>query len=166
MTNEGKELLNIMAEARDELAEQGEHYNIVNMNDNKRKEKNKNKAYVNKNEPYNVSYPKSLAYLKTNLGYDIFGIIYMLTIALDYPSNSIIINGEIPTIDELLEFLDIGRTKFYEVMKILENNNVIKRVKKPAGLVIYLNPYVHSSGRQIDIKTRDMFRDSIFNNDE
>lgn len=158
-----KEQLNIMAEARDILADMGYNYSIINVDNAKKNKKDSTKVYINKDAKFKIYYEKSVQYIVPLLKNDEFGVMSKLAASLQYPSNSVKINNKIPTVEDLMTYLNLGRSRYYEIMKTLEGHNILKRVKEAGiGLVIYYNPYIYSSGRQINIITRDMFGDNIF----
>lgn len=81
---------------------------------------------------------------------------------LNFPTNSLIIDGQTPNNDQMMDKFKMGKTKLINVYKELENCDVIKRKKVNGQLVIYLNPFLHCRG-YVDIETFRMFKDSEFN---
>jgi hypothetical protein len=90
------------------------------------------------------------------------GFIYSCIAYLHFPTNTIIFNGETPTNEMICEKFMIGKTKLYEVYKELEKYEVIKRKKINGQTVIFMNPFLHSSGL-VDVETYNLFKDSVYN---
>nr|WP_156736285.1 hypothetical protein [Mycobacterium sp. E3298] len=88
--------------------------------------------------------------------------LYSLLPYLYFPTNTVIIDGKNPEIDDLMKLVGIGKSKIYEVMNELENLNIIKREKVNGKLIIYFNPFLHSCGL-VDTETYKLFENSIFN---
>lgn len=82
---------------------------------------------------------------------------------LYFPTNTVVVNGKHPNIEEICELVGIKKTKLYEVFKELESNNVIKRENVHGGLTIYFNPFLYSCGGIVDIETYNKFRNSLYN---
>lgn len=72
------------------------------------------------------------------------------------------IDGECPSIEKLCEVFDVKKTKLYETLKELEQYEIIKRKKINGKLVIYINPFLHSTGL-VHEDTYKMFKDSGYN---
>jgi hypothetical protein len=79
-----------------------------------------------------------------------------------FPTNSVVIDGESPTLDKLCEFLDLKKTRLYEILKELESADLIMRKKMNGQLVIYINPYIYCCGL-VDYETLILFKDSQYN---
>ena len=80
-----------------------------------------------------------------------------------FPSNCVIIDGNIPTYKCLQDIVGIGKSKMYDVLNELEYNEIIKRQKESGRIAIYFNPFLYSSGKVVTKTTHDMFIDSIYN---
>lgn len=81
---------------------------------------------------------------------------------IHFPTNTIVINGKSPSMEDLCEFLDLKKSKLYEVLKELENADIIKREKINGQIVIYVNPYLFNRGF-VDYDTIQMFKGSGYN---
>lgn len=103
--------------------------------------------------------------IKTNLTVHAKAFIYTCLCYLYFPSNTVIVNGKNPDIKELCDIVGIGKSKLYEVLDELEENDVIKREKINGCLVIYFNPFLHSCGL-VDKYTHDLFQASIYNHSD
>jgi hypothetical protein len=88
--------------------------------------------------------------------------IYTFLSYVHFPTNSIVIDGECPSIEKLCEVFDVKKTKLYETLKELEQYEIIKRKKINGKLVIYINPFLHSTGL-VHEDTYKMFKDSGYN---
>lgn len=81
---------------------------------------------------------------------------------IHFPTNTIVIGGKTPSMEDLCEFLDLKKSKLYEVLKELESADLIKREKINGQIVIYVNPYLFNRGF-VDYDTIQMFKDSSYN---
>jgi len=81
---------------------------------------------------------------------------------MHYPTNTIVCNGENPTIETFCEWCDVKTAKMYKILKELENKDVIKRKKMNGRSVVYINPYLLSVGLTDEV-VNEMFKDSIYN---
>lgn len=81
---------------------------------------------------------------------------------LYFPTNSVIIDGKNPTPQELMNLLDIGKSKYYEVIKELEDKEIIKVIKRNGDTIIFFNPFLFSAGAVVDRETFEMFKNSRF----
>jgi hypothetical protein len=90
------------------------------------------------------------------------GFLYSCLAYLQFPTNTLVLDGESPTNEKICEKFKIGKTKLYEVYKELEKLDVIRREKVNGQMVIYLNPFLHSCGL-VDKNTYDKFKDTQYN---
>lgn len=90
------------------------------------------------------------------------GFLYSCLAYLNFPTNTLLINGETPTNEILCEKFKIGKTKLYDVYKELENADILKRKKINGQMIIYLKPFLHSCGL-VDSETYDIFKSSLYN---
>jgi hypothetical protein len=81
---------------------------------------------------------------------------------IHFPTNTIVISGKSPSMEDLCEYLDLKKSKLYEVLKELENADLIKREKINGQIVIYVNPYLFNRGF-VDYDTIQMFKGSGYN---
>jgi len=88
--------------------------------------------------------------------------LYSCLAYLNFPTNTIVIDGESPTLEVLCKKFKLGKTKMYEVFKELEKIDLIKRKKINGQLIIYINPFLHSCGL-VDSETYNLFKDSLYN---
>lgn len=90
------------------------------------------------------------------------GFLYTSLAYLNFPTNTLIIDGETPSNEVICEKFGLGKTKLYEVYKELEKADVIKRKKINGQPIIYFNPFLHSCGL-VDKDTYKLFEDSLYN---
>ena len=86
-----------------------------------------------------------------------------ITPFITFPSNSIIIDGKNPSIDELKDILDMGTNVIYSTLKELEEVRIIKRINVNTNLIIYINPFLYCGGYCVEADTYEMFKDTGFN---
>ena len=90
------------------------------------------------------------------------GFLYTCLAYINFPTNTLIINGQQPTNEIICDLFGIGKSKLYEVYKELEYLDVIKRVKVNGQWIIYINPFLHSTGLVVKV-TYEMFKGSLYN---
>ena len=61
--------------------------------------------------------------------------------------------------NDIIELFGVKKTAVYNAMKFLQENEIIILKEKK----IYFNPYIAFSGYQIEVKTREMFDNSRWN---
>ncbi|MDD4358877.1 MAG: hypothetical protein PHY30_03635 [Candidatus Pacebacteria bacterium] len=82
---------------------------------------------------------------------------------LYFPTNTIVIDGKNPDMNKLCEMLEVKQAKMYRVLKELEDNEIIKRVKINGNMIIFFNPFLYSCGGIVDLETYKLFEKSIYN---
>jgi hypothetical protein len=80
----------------------------------------------------------------------------------NFPTNTVIVNGETPSTEVLCELLELKKSRLYDVLKELETADLVKRKKINGQLVIYINPYIYCCGL-VDHDTLEIFKDSSYN---
>ena len=80
---------------------------------------------------------------------------------ITFPENSIIVDGNRPTINDYMNLMGIGKSKLYSIFKELEKYEIIKRVNLGTKLIIYFNPYLYSCG-YVNRETCELFKDSTY----
>ncbi len=126
--------------------------NVILKTIEKLKEMSNENKYLSNNEY--LSYPKNSYTILDTLDNDILGMSFRLSFLVQEFSNEIVY----PSAEKLMSYLKIRRSRFYEVMNILEENNIIKRVKKSGIGVIYFNPFILCISSNVDQEVEDMFR--------
>lgn len=92
------------------------------------------------------------------------GFIGCLTPFISFPDNDVKINHEYLTMEELAKFVGFSKNVMTKVIKVLENEEIIKVVrggKRPP--IIYFNPFLYCAGRETSIETYNLFAKSIYN---
>lgn len=95
-----------------------------------------------------------------------FAFIGALTPFIVYPDNSVQIQNQYLTLEQLSEFCGYSRNTMTKTLKNLENLEVIKVVKggnRPP--IIYFNPFLFSAGREVTNDTYMMFAKCKYNPD-
>ena len=84
-------------------------------------------------------------------------VFYILRDYIQYPTNCLVINDKIPTIKELEPIIGLTERTIITVLKVLETKNLIKRVQSGHKKAIYFNPEYYASGKDLEIKTLQLF---------
>jgi hypothetical protein len=88
----------------------------------------------------------------------------MFSAYITYPNNDIKINKKYLTLEELAKKSKLSKNKITSTIKNLERLEVIKVIKGGnVPPVIYFNPFLFASGREISEDTYQMFCKSKFN---
>lgn len=82
---------------------------------------------------------------------------------ISFPTNSIIIDGINPNIEDLKHILSMGTNVTYSTLRELEDVGIIKRVNVNTNLIIYINPFLYCGGYCVERDTYEMFKDTGFN---
>jgi len=82
---------------------------------------------------------------------------------LSFPRNTVIINSKTPTMKEIQNIVEIGKTNLYQALAELEEKEVIKRVKSNGQTLIYFNPFLYVSGGYVEVDTYELFKHSQYN---
>jgi len=82
---------------------------------------------------------------------------YVLRDYVQFPTNCIAINDIIPSIKELEPLIGLTEKSIINVLKSLEEKNLIKRVQHGHKKAIYMNPEYYASGKDLEIETLTMF---------
>lgn len=88
---------------------------------------------------------------------------FMFTIQyhLEFKTNCIIIDGDYPTLDYLADLTGLSVRKIKDVVKTLENKNIIKRYKDGINKKIFVNPNYMCAGSIIEGEIPSFFIDQI-----
>ena len=76
---------------------------------------------------------------------------------VSYPTNCVIINDQVPTIETLTNIIGIKERALRGHLKTLESKGLIKLVQFGHKKAIYVNPRYYASGKDLDIETLRMF---------
>lgn len=85
------------------------------------------------------------------------GVFSRLCKFLHYPTNCVMINDSIPSIETLMNVMDLKERALRGHLKTLEKKNVIKMIQFGHKKAIYVNPKYHATGKDLDIDTLIMF---------
>ncbi len=85
------------------------------------------------------------------------GVFSRLCKFLQYPTNCVVINGNIPSIEILTTIMDLKERALRGHLKTLEQKGVIKLIQSGHKKAIYVNPQYCSTGKDLDIDTLKMF---------
>lgn len=76
---------------------------------------------------------------------------------LHYPSNSVMVKGEIPSIEFFVTIMGLKERQIRTYFKSLESKGVIGMVNSGHKKVVYINPNYCASGKDLDIETLKLF---------
>lgn len=83
---------------------------------------------------------------------------------LHFPSNSIVVNGNHPTVEDMMKMMKLKSDKVVRnTINSLEQKQIIKTEQIGNRRIIYFNPFLISTGGIIDIDTYTKFQFSRFN---
>ena len=100
---------------------------------------------------------------KVGISLDARGFVYTFSNHIYHPTNTIVVNGQNPSVLKMAEMCLIKDRKMGYILAELEKKEVIKRVKINGKLVIFFNPFLIASGGVVDAETYELFKNSIFN---
>lgn len=82
---------------------------------------------------------------------------YVLRDFITYPTNCLLINGEVPTRKELEPIIGIKERSIRKALNSLEDKGLLKQVQYGHRKAIYFNPEYYASGKELDIDVLKMF---------
>ncbi|WP_133014886.1 hypothetical protein [Clostridium cuniculi] len=85
------------------------------------------------------------------------GVYYSLGELLTYPTNTVMINGDIPTFEALGKYIGLSDRNLRKYIHKLEDVNLIKLVKVGYKKAIVFNPEYYATGKDLDIDTLRLF---------
>jgi DNA-binding MarR family transcriptional regulator len=128
---------------------------------NKRSKKEKIKTKIKfDNGDFNIAYKNidilmELINMKLEVNEKL--VYYVLRDFISYPSNSILINGEVPTMTDLEPLIGLKERTIRKALKTLEEKGLIKLKNAGVRKCIFFNPFYYASGKELDIATLKMF---------
>lgn len=139
------------------------NYHLVKLSN-----KESNKMRVKERYKFNMMHRTDLREIMASdkLSLKEVGFIGRLTPFICFPDNDVKINNQYLTLEELAKFVGFSKNIMTKVIKVLENEEIIKVVKggnKPP--IIYFNPFLYSAGREVSKDTYMMFAKSKYNPD-
>ena len=127
---------------------------------NKRSKKKKNgkcKERYDKGD-FNIIYREEMInFMALKLTLIEEGVFSRLCKFLQYPTNCVMVNGNIPSIEILMTIMDLKERALRGHLKTLEQKGVIKLIQSGHKKAIYVNPQYCSTGKDLDIDTLNMF---------
>jgi len=84
-------------------------------------------------------------------------VYYVLRDFTVFPSNSIMINGKVPTFAELEHIIGLKERTIRKAIKSLEQKELFKLKQSGHKKVIYVNPEYYATGKNLGIDTVKMF---------
>lgn len=118
----------------------------------------KNNPYVNTHLEANFVFRESincLVSMKLEVNEKL--VYYVLRDFIAYPSNSVMINEQIPSFVELEVIVGIKERTIRKALKSLEIKGLIKLVQSGHKKAIYVNPAYYASGKELNIDVLEMF---------
>lgn len=127
---------------------------------NKTNIKTKNKKIKQRYDggDFNIVYRKELEY-KMSLKLKLVekGVYSWICDLIAYPSNCVLINDEIPTMETLSNIIGIKSRSLREHLNTLEEKGLIKTIRIGNKRAIYVNPKYYASGKDLEMNTLKMF---------
>ena len=130
---------------------------LINKRSKKPKVRNKVKF---ENGDFNIVYKNEniiMELIKMKLEVNEKLVYYVLRDFVSFPSNSILINGEVPTILELEPLIGLKERTIRKALKGLEEKGLIKMMNSGVRKCIFFNPFYYASGKELEAETLKMF---------
>ena len=126
---------------------------------NKRSKRKKNKCRAKYDiGEFNIMYRKEMEnFMGLKLTLIEEGVFSRLCKFLHYPTNCVMINDCIPSIEVLMTIMGLKERALRGHLKTLENKGVIKMVQIGHNKAIYVNPKYCATGKDLDIDTLKLF---------
>jgi hypothetical protein len=80
-----------------------------------------------------------------------------------FPINSILIDGQHPTKESLMELSELSIHPVQNALSELEKHEMVKRIRNGNTWTIYFNPFLICAGYGVDVETYNYFKHSIYN---
>ena len=142
-----------------------QQYNLTSISKDKDEYKN---LLIKKNYTFNKVFRTEMRKLMRNKEFKLSlgakGFIAHYQNFLLFPENSILVENERPTIESMKEDLGVGTNKIHNILKELEQYEIIKRVMLGNKFIIYFNPFIICGG-YVTSETYDMFKKSRWSNE-
>lgn len=147
----------IMAEIRNEALDNGIEIEQRLINKRSKKKKGKYKERYDRGD-FNIIYREEMEnFMALKLTLIEEGVFSRLCKFLNYPTNCVMVNGNIPSIDILMKVMDLKERALRGHLKTLEEKGVIKLIQSGHKKAIYVNPKYCTTGKDLDIDTLKMF---------
>jgi len=138
------------------------------INKRSKKPKTKTKARLD-NGDFNIVYKNQniiMELIKMQLEINEKLVYYVLRDFVSYPSNNILINGEVPTMLDLEPLIGLKERTIRKALKGLEGKGLVKLMKAGVRKCIFFNPFYYASGKDLQIETLKMFKLLAYNEDK
>lgn len=106
---------------------------------------------------FNMIYRERLGDKVVKLNATEKGVWYSLGELATYPTNTVMINNEIPTIDELGNYVGMSDRNLRRYLGKLEEMNLIKSIQYGYKKAYVMNPEYYATGKDLDLKTLKLF---------
>lgn len=132
--------------------------NLINKRSTEKHNKRINQKQRYDGGDFNMVYRNSLkGVMKMKLENNERLVYYTLRDFINYPTNSIMINDEIPKIEDLESIVGLKERTIRKSLKSLEEKELFKLVQSGHRKAIFVNPVYYASGKEINIETLHMF---------
>lgn len=84
-------------------------------------------------------------------------VFYVLREHCQFPTNCIVLNGHVPSFEELAPLASLSEKSVRNAVKSLELKGLIKRVQYGHKKAIYIHPQYYSTGKELEIGTLKLF---------
>lgn len=138
------------------------------INKRSKKPKTKTKARLD-NGDFNMVYKNqniTMELIKMKLEVNEKLVYYVLRDFIAYPSNNILINGEVPTMLDLEPLIGLKERTIRKALKGLEEKGLVKLKLAGVRKCIFFNPFYYASGKDLEIETLKMFELLDYNEDK
>lgn len=85
------------------------------------------------------------------------GVWYSLGELCTYPTNTVMISGNIPSFEDISEYIGMSERNLRRYLKALEDKNLIKLSQCGYKKSIVINPEYYATGKELDIDTLRLF---------
>lgn len=85
------------------------------------------------------------------------GVWYSLGELCTYPTNVVMINGNIPSFEDIALYVGMSERNLRRYLKVLEDKNLIKLSQCGFKKSIVVNPEYYATGKELDIDTLKLF---------
>jgi DNA-binding transcriptional ArsR family regulator len=85
------------------------------------------------------------------------GVWYSLGELSTYPTNTVMMNSNIPSFEELSKYVGMSDRNLRRYLKVLEDKNLIKFVQCGFKKAIVVNPEYYATGKDLDLETLKLF---------
>lgn len=85
------------------------------------------------------------------------GVWYSLGELCTYPTNTVMIGGNIPSFEDISQYVGMSERNLRRYLKVLEDKNLIKMSQCGFKKSIIVNPEYYATGKELDIDTLKLF---------